>query len=128
MDTLATYTRQADVDTRHPECKDRCIRHKCAPALVEGEGCRTSGECAGGLTCAPAPRGKGKTCVARPPAAEGEACAGDGCAEGLPCIRGKCARRKPAGEACEADFECVGGCLARDRSSKRACGPRCDVR
>jgi hypothetical protein len=132
-DSLATYTRQSDVDKSHPECKERCVRHKCAPALADGASCQTTADCQTGLLCMPvagpakaglAPR---KCAAASLPAKEGDACPSGDCGEGLQCTRGKCATRKGEGEACQTDFDCRGGCL-KDGGTKGTCGPRCDTR
>jgi len=136
VDSLATYTRQNDVDKRHPECKDRCIKHKCQKPVDEGGACLISADCQEGMQCLPAagPLQKNgqppRKCVAgKAPSKEGEACPGDVCEGTLQCIRGKCTNKKAGGEACTDDFECRGGCL-RDggASGKGTCGPRCDIR
>ena len=138
VDSLATYTRQDDVDKRHPECKDRCIKHKCQPPVGESGACLISADCQDGMQCLPSgapPTRPGiipKKCVAgKAPSKEGEPCPGDICEGALQCIRGKCAMRKGGGEACTDDFECRGGCLkAGDAgaTTKGTCGPRCDIR
>lgn len=133
VDSLATYTLQSDVDARHPECKERCIEHKCRAPVREGGACLISGDCQDGLQCLPlpgAPRtgNPPRTCVAaRLPAKEGEACPGGVCDGSLQCIRGTCAARKNTGETCADDFECRGGCL-KDGETNGRCGPRCDLR
>lgn len=104
VDTLATYTRQADVDVRHPECKGACIKHHCAPVVGEGGACQSAKDCQPGAGCVASSDG-GKQCVTtRPPV------------------------RKSTGETCTADFECRGGCLRDGGVGKGTCGPRCDVR
>jgi hypothetical protein len=136
VDSLATYTRQNDVDRRHPECRDRCIKHKCQKPVDEGGACLISADCQEGMQCLPAagPLQKNgqppRKCVAgKAPSKEGEPCPGDVCEGTLQCIRGKCTNKKAGGEACTDDFECRGGCL-RDggASGKGTCGPRCDIR
>lgn len=137
VDSLATYARQNDVDTRHPECKDRCIKHKCQKAVDEGGACLISSDCQEGMQCLPAagPLQKNgqapRKCVAgKAPSKEGEPCPGDLCEGALQCIRGKCTTKKAGGETCTDDFECRGGCL-RDGGgggAKGTCGPRCDIR
>jgi len=133
-DTLAGFTRQSDVDKRHPECKERCIKHKCAPAAADGEGCQVTADCADGMQCLPVIGGAPKVgvpqkkCTAKPLPKEGEPCPGGVCEGQLSCIKNKCAARKPAGEECTADFECKGGCLKGDGGDKGKCGPRCDLR
>ena len=135
VDSLATYTRQNDVDKRHPECKERCIKHKCQAPIAEGGACLISTDCVDGLQCLPAPGAALKngqpprTCIAgKAPSKEGEPCPGAVCEGALQCIRGKCATRKAGGEACTDDFECRGGCLKSDGGTKGTCGPRCDIR
>lgn len=135
VDSLATYTRQNDVDQRHPECQQRCIKHKCQAPIGDGGACLISSDCQDGMQCLPvaggAPQKNGmprKTCVAgKAPAKEGEPCPGGACEGTLQCIRGKCAARRAGGEACTDDFECRGGCL-KDGGTKGTCGPRCDIR
>jgi hypothetical protein len=139
IDTLATFVRQNDLDTQHPECASgHCIKHRCAGAVEEEGTCQVSHDCADGLECLPSPAGATATSVknARPqrkcqrrelPKA-GEACIGGLCADGLPCIANKCTARKPAGETCTVDFECRGGCLKSNGSPKGVCGSRCDIR
>ena len=133
VDTLATYTRQDDVDKRHPECKDRCIKHKCQGPIAEGALCLITSDCPEGLQCLVIPGGPKegnppKKCVAgKTPGKDGEPCPGGVCEGALQCIRGKCALQKPTGQACTDDFECRGGCL-RDGGKSGTCGPRCDIR
>jgi hypothetical protein len=134
-DSLATYTRQDDVDKRHPECKDRCIKHKCQPPVGEGGACLITNDCQDGMQCVPSgapstrPGIVPKKCVAgKAPGKDGEACPGGTCEAPLECIRGKCTSRKAGGEACTDDFECRGGCLKADGGAKGVCGPRCDIR
>jgi hypothetical protein len=134
VDTLATYVRQNDLDKQHPECKEKCIKHKCAPPSGEGGGCQTSGDCQEGLQCLPAPGGAPKVgvpqkkCTAKDIPKEGEPCPGGVCQGELQCIKNKCAARKPTGQECTNDFECKGGCLKPDAGDKGKCGPRCDIR
>ena len=135
VDSLATYTRQNDVDKRHPECKERCIKHKCQAPIAEGGACLISSDCVDGLQCLPAAGAVLKngqpprTCIAgKAPSKEGEPCPGAMCEGSLQCIHGKCAARKSSGEACTDDFECRGGCLRSDGGTKGTCGPRCDIR
>jgi hypothetical protein len=136
VDSLATYTRQNDVDKRHPECKERCIKHKCQAPIGEGAACLISSDCKDDLQCLPAagaaPLKNGqapRTCVAGKTAAkEGEPCPGGVCEGTLQCIHGTCAARKAGGEACTDDFECRGGCLKTDGGKKGVCGARCDIR
>lgn len=135
VDSLATYTRQNDVDTRHPECKERCIKHKCQAPIGAGGACLVSTDCLDGMQCLPTPGAAAlkngqpsRSCVAKPLPKEGEACPGAVCEGSLECIRGKCAARKASGEACTDDFECRGGCLKTDSGTKGTCGPRCDIR
>jgi hypothetical protein len=134
VDALATYTRQTDVDNRHPECKERCVRRKCQKPLREGEGCLTTSECLEGMQCmeppgaAPAKK-KGylptKQCITiELPAKVGAPCPDGACAAPLQCVRGKCSARKGTGAACTDEFECRGGCL-KDGGNQGTCGPRC---
>jgi hypothetical protein len=136
VDALATYTRQTDLDKRHPECNERCIRRKCQAPLHDGAGCVVTSECRDGAQCmappgAP-PQKHGyiptKQCVAVVlPEKEGAPCPGGACAGTLSCIRGKCAPRKNTGAACNDEYECRGGCL-KDGGTQGICGPRCESR
>jgi hypothetical protein len=136
VDSLATYTRQNDVDRRHPECKERCIKHKCQAPIGAGGACQISSDCVDGLQCLPTASAVAlkngqppRTCIAgKAPSKEGEPCPGAVCEGSLQCIHGKCAERKAGGEACTDDFECRGGCLKADSGTKGTCGPRCDIR
>jgi hypothetical protein len=133
-DALAGFTKQNDLERRHPECKDRCIKHKCSAPAGEGVACLISADCQDGMQCLPGTGKDPKTgvalrkCVAgKAPAKDGEPCPGGACEGDLQCIRGKCMARKAGGEACSDDFECRGGCL-KDGGTKGTCGPRCDIR
>ena len=135
VDPLVGFTLQTnEIDKLHPECKERCIKHRCAAPAAEGATCQTSADCADGLSCIPAPGGAPKlgvpqrACRAAPLPKQGEPCPGGVCAEGLSCINGVCGARKASGEACSTDFECRGGCLKADGGTKGTCGPRCDIR
>ncbi len=135
VDTLAGYTRQLELERQHPECKTKCVKHKCAPPVTEGKPCQTTADCATGLACvtSPGPAPKvglpPKTCIAGKPAGRaGDPCPGGECEGDLQCIKGKCAARKGAGEECQFDFECRGGCVKADAGDKGKCGPRCDIR
>ena len=134
VDALAGFARQNDVDKRHPECKERCIKHKCSAPVGENGACLISADCQDGMQCLVGSGTAQKTGVAlrkcvpgKAPATAGEPCPGGVCEGNLQCIRSKCAARKPTGEACTDDFECRGGCL-RDGGTKGTCGPRCDLR
>jgi hypothetical protein len=136
VDALATYTRQTDLDKRHPECNERCIRRKCQAPLHEGAGCVVTSECRDGAQCMAPPGAPAqkhgyiptKQCVAVVlPEKEGAPCPGGACAGTLACIRGKCAPRKNTGAACNDEFECRGGCL-KDGGTQGTCGPRCESR
>lgn len=134
VDPLVGFTRQTDSDKRHPQCKERCIKHQCQPPVADGAPCLISSDCQEGLQCLPIPGGPKtgiipKKCVAgKAPGKDGEPCPGGVCEGTLQCIRGKCATRKGSGEACTDDFECRGGCLKDDGGTKGKCGPRCDIR
>jgi hypothetical protein len=134
-DTLATFVRQNDVDIHHPECKEKCFKHKCSPPIADGGECQSSVDCDKGLQCIPVPGtggpGKGmpkKKCGPRANPKENEACPGGVCDGDLQCINNKCTARKPAGETCSADHECRGGCLKGDGGATGKCGMRCDLR
>ncbi len=133
VDALAGFTRQNDIEKRHPECKDRCIKHKCAAPIGENGACLISSDCQDGMQCLVGTGTAPKTgvllrkCVSgKAPGKDGEPCPGGACEGNLQCIRGKCAARKGTGEPCTDDFECRGGCLRTDGG--KACAPRCDIR
>ena len=92
-DTLATFVRQDDVDTTHPECKGFCSRIKCAEPGADGSPCSLSRECAAGLQClgvsknAPLGTKTGK-CSPRAPDKLGQPCPGLVCEKGAQCIAG----------------------------------------
>jgi hypothetical protein len=127
--------RQNDLDKRHPECKERCIKHQCAPPVAEGGACLISGDCQEGMQCLPGAQAGPKPgiaprkCVAgKTPGKEGEPCPGGVCEGKLQCIGGKCGARKARDEECKDDFECRGGCVKSGGAAKGKCGPRCDIR
>jgi len=122
VDTLATYTRQVDVDRSHPECEHFCNRHECTPLVSEGGACVTSAQCGPSHQCIK------QKCVSAPPSKRGEACPGQVCEAGTSCIAGKCQARKAGGEVCSTDFECVGGCIRPDGGAKGKCGQKCSIR
>jgi hypothetical protein len=121
-DTLATYTRQHDVDARHPECKGYCSRTRCAPITEIGGACAVSAACGKSALCV------GGKCVAAALPAIGEACLGDACQKGAVCVKGKCLARKAAGATCTTDFECLGACNKSDGGAVGTCGKRCSKR
>lgn len=142
-DALALLTRQTDIDKRHPECRDRCIGHRCASSVFEGGTCITSADCAEGHQCLAAPGAAGaarrkpsdkadnkraeKKCHRRPLPREHEPCPLGACDGLLACVQGRCVVPKPAGAACVVDAECRTGGCARDGDHGR-CGARCDLR
>jgi hypothetical protein len=135
VDTLGGYTRQIALEKQHPECKNKCIKRRCATAATEGKACQTSADCAAGLMCVgaggTAPKvglGPKQCALGKVPSKAGEPCPGGECEGDLQCIKGKCAARKAAGEDCTVDFECRGGCLRGDAGDKGKCGARCDLR
>jgi hypothetical protein len=133
VDTLATYTRQNNLDTQHAECKEKCIKHKCAPPAAVDATCQTTQDCEDGLQClaiigGDPKKGPAKKCMQKPMPKEGEACPGGVCEGELQCIKNKCSSRRAAGQDCTADFECIGGCLKPDGGDKGKCGMRCDIR
>jgi hypothetical protein len=122
-DTLATYTRQNDVDARHPECKGYCNRTKCAPLVELGGGCTIAAACGTGKMCV------GGKCANTPPGKVGEACPGGECEKGAICVKGKCVARKATGQKCETDYECIAGCIKKgDGGTTGVCGKKCSMR
>ena len=51
-DTLATWARETDGDTRHPECAGYCLRGRCTARVALGGECSSSRQCATGTHCA----------------------------------------------------------------------------
>ena len=51
-DALATYARETDGDTRHPECAGYCLRGRCTAPVALGGECSSSRQCAAGTQCA----------------------------------------------------------------------------
>jgi hypothetical protein len=122
-DALAGFTRQNDVDVRHPECKGWCNRTKCAPLADAGAPCTLSMACGKGSLCA-----LGKCAPLLPPGKVGEPCHGGECERGALCMHGKCVARKPSGAKCTTDFECLGGCNLNDAGTTGTCGRKCNLR
>ena len=120
VDMLATYTRQTDVDRRHPECDGVCKMHRCMKTTPPKSPCETTFECGPDHFCV---EGKCAASISLPVGAQ---CAGGGCAEGLTCVARVCAVPKALGAACTVDFECTGACLKRSLTDKDGkCGPFC---
>lgn len=116
-DALATYTRDDDYDTTHPECSGACNSRRCVPLVKAGGECKAHGEC--GATahcesgkCSPGVLGK-----------VGEKCVAGRCAAGLKCLEGQCASPKKDGEACSNNLECRGTCVGAEGS--RTCAKDC---
>ncbi len=103
-DPLVAYTRQLDLEKRHPECAGWCERGRCAPLAEEGQSCGASKQCARGHCMA------GK-CTAAALPRSGEACF-DACEAPSSCLSRKCAMPKSAGETCSGPFECKGVCVS----------------
>jgi hypothetical protein len=120
-DLLATFLRQTDDDTRHPECAGFCLRGRCAPFVSAG------GECAADRQCAPGSHCASRRCVAGPRPRLGEACEGSPCNDGLVCSDGRCAPPKKAGEPCTHPFECEATCLSPTADKGRTCGTQCSA-
>lgn len=105
VDTLATYTRQDDLELRHPACTGFCDRNRCYDLIATGGECKVNVHCGKGSRC------KDGRCVAEPYAAMGELCLGGDCPVGARCAGKKCIIPKPAGETCTSDFECKAACV-----------------
>src|SRR5581483_11578874 len=86
LDTLATYTRQTDVDARHPECDGFCLKGRCIGSVALG------GECSSDRQCAPGAHCTSRRCVDGPRPKLGEACDGTSCDGALVCVDGRCAQ------------------------------------
>ena len=100
LDTLATYARQTDADTRHPECDGFCLKGRCIAAVASGGECSSDRQCGAGSHCA------SRRCVDGPRPKLGEACEGTTCQGDLVCVDGRCAQARKAGEPCTHPFEC----------------------
>lgn len=99
-DNLVAYARAGD-DRRHPSCDGVCLRGQCLALADVGGSCRSTANCAAGLSC-----DDGRCAQSTPPAL-GEACSmSSGCAGGAGCISGICTAPKAAGASCDLPFEC----------------------
>lgn len=133
VDSLATYTRQDDVDKQHPGCKHRCIKHKCQAPVGDGAACLISSDCQDGLQCllvpgAPETGNPPKKCVAGRTPARPVSPARAATAKALFSASAAPARRanlaaRPAATTSSAGVDCV-----RKAGTKGVCGPRCDIR
>jgi hypothetical protein len=141
VDALATFVRQNDLETTHPECKGFCSRIKCASPGAAGSPCARTRECGPGLQCLGAaknaaadPKAQRGACTPKAPSKLGEPCPGETCEAGSQCVQGTCVARRPAGAACENDFQCLGGCVRPDAGAgggglpRGRCGQKCGVR
>jgi hypothetical protein len=106
VDTLATYTRQDDLETRHPACQGFCDRNRCYDAVATGGECKVNVHCGKGNRC------KDGRCIAQRFAALGELCLGGDCPPGTRCAGKKCMTPMNEGEKCVTDFECKGACIS----------------
>lgn len=122
IDTLASYTRQTDVERRHPECDGHCNGRRCEADVALGETCTNSLECGAGRRCVD------KKCTSTPLPAAGEPCAKGACAGEARCIAGTCAAPKGNGEMCANDAECIGACDRSPGQSRGACAMLCSAR
>jgi hypothetical protein len=118
-DEIATYTRQADSDARHPECSGFCFKGRCTALVPPGGACSSSKQCARGSHCA-----SGR-CVEGPGPKLGESCEGTTCEGDLRCVDGKCSPLKKAGEPCTRPFECEAACIFPKDSEAGTCGMKC---
>jgi hypothetical protein len=119
VDSLATFARQVDVDTAHPECAGYCALRLCADKVPAGGACRTSEACGAGALCV-----QGKCAPGTAPGA-GEPCPAGVCKSDARCLRGRCVAPKEEGEPCEADAACRGACNRGDGGPQGTCGMRC---
>ena len=118
-DTLATYARQTDYETRHPECAGFCLRGRCAAFVASAGACRSNTQCAPGSHCA-----SGR-CVEGSPPKLGEACPDTTCAGDAVCVEGKCSPLKKGGEPCTKPFECEASCVIPAGAKTGICGMKC---
>ena len=121
VDSLASYTRQNDVDAKHPECTGYCDRGKCAALLPLGTKCKNGFQCGDGKLCV------NDKCAVAAAGKLGDPCPGGACEPGILCIANKCVAKKATGAECKMDFECMGGCIKSD-AGKNTCGKKCDLR
>lgn len=106
VDPLAAYTRQDDLEDRHPACQGFCDRNRCYDAVPIGGECKVNVHCGRGHRC------KDNKCIEDRFAKEGDACLGGECEPGLRCSQKKCAVPKAAGESCANDFDCRASCVS----------------
>lgn len=106
-DSLATFTRQTDVEREHPECEGYCASRQCT------EGVRGGGACTASVQCGPHAWCAGGKCAAGDRPKPGMVCT-DVCAPGARCAGGLCVAMKAEGEACAADGECRAHCAKDD--------------
>lgn len=118
-DRLASSARATDLERRHPECAGFCRHGRCAAAAPVGGECSAEQQCSAGNHCA------SRRCVAGPPPALGEPCAGTSCGDDLVCADGRCAPPKKAGEPCTQSFECEASCLSPTADRPGTCGMKC---
>lgn len=118
IDTLATYTRQDDVDRDHPECAGRCARGQCDDAVTLGAECKSDPQC-GKSRCV-----AGK-CADGPLPALGAACPAGACAPGAGCVKSVCVAPKAEGAACGSSAECRGQCVTEDGGAAGTCAKQC---
>jgi hypothetical protein len=121
LDTLATYARQTDLDTRHPECAGFCRRGRCVAFIALVGECSSDQQCAAGSHCA------SRRCVEGPRPKLGEACDGMTCEDALVCVEGRCSHAKKAGERCTQPFECEATCLSPQADEPGTCGMKCSA-
>lgn len=122
IDTLASHTRQIDVERKHPECEGHCNGRRCEADVPIGGRCETSLECGDDRRCVD------KRCSSAPLPGLGTACSQGACASEARCIAGMCAAPKKNGEACADDLECSGSCERARGAGTGACAMLCSAK
>ena len=122
IDTLASHTRQSDVERSHPECAGHCNGRRCEADLAVGAACVTSVACGAGRLCID------KRCSDTPLPKAGQKCLQGACADGSRCLSGTCITPRKEGESCAEDVECPGVCDKAPGAPKGTCARLCAAR
>lgn len=119
VDVLASYTRQTDLNSNHPECAGYCLAGRCTAFAALNGACSTSKQCEPGQHC-----GTGR-CRQGVFSASDETCSATSCAPDTVCKEGKCVALKAAGEICTSPFECKAACNIPKGAKTGTCGMKC---
>lgn len=118
-DMLASYTRQTDMEIRHPECTGFCVAGSCTGFVALGGGCSSSRQCAPGQHCGSGHCREGAFSTSE------ETCTASSCAPDTTCKDGKCVALKAAGQPCTSPFECKAACNIPQGAKVGTCGMKC---